>query len=334
MNGQRVTVKEVAQSAGVSIATASRALSGNPQVDPKLAKRVLAASSQLGYSANAVARALRTRRTGTIGVVVPAISNPFFTSAVEALEEVLAESGRSIILCDSRDDPAQEAARVSLLMDHMVEGLVVIPTRSRASADTVEAARVKVPVVQFDRQAASTASDFVGSDNAEGMRLLVDHLVERGARSFAYIGAVRKVSTGRERVTAFTEVMAVRHAAHSELLGGFTLGWGIEATRTLIAENRIPDAIVCGANVVAHGVLHALSEAKIIVPDDVLVGTYDDLPASEFSVPALTSIGQPLMPMAREAIRLLDERNRDSDSPARKSIFAPYLVVRGSTQKP
>lgn len=330
---RRITIQDVAAEAGVSPATASRALSGNSRVDPALARRVAEVSGRLGYSGNAMARALRTQRTDTIGVVVPAINNPYFPGVVESLEGVLAESNRSLILCDARQDIQLEAARIDLLINRMVDGLVVIPVSTQESAPTLTAAAQRVPVVQLDRYTQASGIDYVGSDNIEGVRMLMSHLQSMGCRSFAYVGAHPTTSSACERRAEFHALTAQQGPSNPQLefLGDFSMEWGVTAGQRLLSQGTLPDAIICGADMVAVGLLSALREAGVRVPLDVKVGSFDDVFLSEVSSPKLTSVRHPLEEMARETIRLLDERSLDRGRPGRKSTFTPELMLREST---
>ncbi|AIY02292.1 hypothetical protein ART_2693 [Arthrobacter sp. PAMC 25486] len=338
---RRITMQDVAAAAGVSPATASRALAGNSRVAPDLVRRVSEASIRLGYSANAMARALRTQRTDTIGVVVPAINNPYFPSAVEALEGVLSESGRSLILCDSHQDPAREASRIDLLINRMVDGLVVIPVSTSESAAALTCAALRVPVVQLDRYADAPGTDYVGSDNTAGILLLMNHLRYMGCTTFAYVGAHPTTSTAGERQAEFRALTAELQPgapAHWELLGDFSMEWGRAAGRQLLSGGPLPDGIICGADVVAIGLLSALRDSGVRVPADVRVGSFDNISLSEISSPRLTSVRHPMDELAQETVRLLDERALDRSRPGRKSIFTPELLVRessaGSTPPP
>ena len=330
--GRKVTVRDVAAAAAVSPATASRALAGHPSVNAEMARRVLKASTELGYSANVFARALRTQRTDTIGMVVPSISNPYFLAAVDAVEQALAETDRSLILCDSRESVATEAARIDLLVNRMVDGLVVIPVSAQDSVPALRSAADEVAVTQFDRIAEAAGTDFVGGDNADGVRQCIEHLQERGCRTFAYIGARPTTSTAAERLRAFTSLAGPGTPAdRGVLLGDFTADWGRRAAQTLLADGPLPDAIVCGADVIAVALLTTLRAAGVGVPDDVKVVSYDDSELGMLTVPRLTSVHQPVDAMAVEAVRLLDQRRLDGQRPVRKSIFAPTIVVREST---
>src|SRR4051812_44660479 len=239
---RRGRVRAVAPPPGVSPAPASRVLAPHPTVSPELARRVVDASTRLGYSANAVARALRTQRTGTIGVVVPAISNPYFIGVVEALEQELAASDRSLMLCDAGDSAATEAKRVELLTRHMVDGLVIVPVSATGSRPALVAAAQRVPVVQFDRFVDGTGSDHVGSDEAEGMRQVVDHLRDQGCKGFAYVGAEPTVSTAAERLRAFRGLTGrSRRRPAAEYLGDFSTAWGVAAGQQLLGGGPLPD---------------------------------------------------------------------------------------------
>lgn len=331
--GTRVTVKDVATAAKVSPSTASRVLSGRRDVEPGMARRVLEASTRLRYSANIMARALRTHHTDTIGVVVPAINNPYFTGVVEAIERALTKTGRSLILCDARNDVATESQRIDLLRNRMVDGLVVIPVSAKESASAISAAALELPIVQFDRISEAAGTDFVGSDDFEGMRLSIDHLRSQGARTFAYVGARSTTSTAKNRLRAFRDQTSGGQSSREwELLGDFSADWGRMATEKLVKKGPMPDAIVCGADVIALGVLITLRKANIDVPSQVKIVSHDNLAILTMVSPQLTSIRQPLEVMAEEAVNLLDARAKDSARPIRKSVFAPDLVIRESTQ--
>jgi LacI family transcriptional regulator len=327
---RRVTVRDVAAAAGVSISTASRALSQNPSVNPDMARRVIKKSTELGYTANVFARALRTQRTDTIGMVVPSISNPYFVGVVEAVEKVLAGHGRSLILCDARDSVETEGQRIEVLVQRMVDGLIVIPVTEFESVPAIEVASAQGPVVLFDRWADAARTDFVGTDNEDGLRQSVNHLRAVGATSIVYIGAEPHTSTAQERLRTFQDL--VPGGAATALLGSFTAEWGEQAALELLKRGPLPDAIVCGADIIAVSLLSALRNAGVPVPGAVKIVSFDGTLLSRLTVPRLTSVSQPIDAMAAEAVRLLDARSASPDHPVSKSIFSPTLIVNGSTQ--
>lgn len=333
MEQRRVTVRDVAKLAGVSPATASRALSGSVPVSPEVKRKVFRASEELGWSANALARALRTQRTDTVGIVVPAVNNPYFMAVVDVMEAELAASDRSLMVCDSRDSVAIEAHRVDLLVSRMVDGLVVVPSGGADSLPALQRAADRVPTVLIDRWVEGAGLDYVGTDNAEGMRLVVEHLQAAGVRSMAFIGARTATSTAVGRLESF-RAQAARHHLRvvAEELGEYSFTWGETAARRLL-DAELPDAVVCGADIVACGVLNQLHQAGVAVPGRVRVVGFDDLPLDQITYPPLTSVRQAMAEQAQEALRLLDARAEDPSRPSSRSVLAPSLVVRESSPK-
>ena len=236
------------------------------------------------------------------------------------------------MLCDAGDSAATEAKRVDLLARHMVDGLVIVPVSATGSRAALVAAAQRVPVVQFDRFVDGSGSDHVGSDEAEGMRQVVDHLRDQGCERFAYVGAQPTVSTAAERLRAFRGLTGrSRRRPAAEYLGDFSTAWGVAAGQQLLGGGPLPDAVVCGADVVAVGLLSVLRDAGVDVPGAVAVVGFDDTVLDAVTTPRLSSVRQPLDAMAHETVRLLDGRARGYEGPARRTVLAPELVVREST---
>ncbi len=329
-----VTIKDVAAAAGVSTATVSRVLSGRRPVTPEVAEVVRAASDRLGYRTNEVARALRRQSTGTVGMVVPQISNPFFPAIVEAVERGLGQDGVQLLLCDSQGTVAHEASRIQALLSRRVDGLLIIPCETPDSGVAVREAAGSVPVVQIDRTTGGD-TDYVGTDDASGIDLVLDHLGSVGARTFAFVSATGSTSSAAVRHQRYRQRMLDLDAAGAQrcLLGRFTFEWGQEAAARLL-EAPLPDAIVCGADIVALGLLSALHERGVAVPGDVLVTGYDDIGFARLSNPGLTTVRQPVGELGHEAVRLLRARLRHPDGAPQRVVLQPSLVVRQSTGRP
>jgi LacI family transcriptional regulator len=328
-----VTIHDVAQAAGVSVSTASRALSGRRKVSPEARRAVLAASERLGYRANTVARSLRMRSTATIGMVVPGISNPYFPLLVEAVERTLSAAGRELLLCDSQNDVAVESARVDALLDRRVDGLLFIPCEREGSAETLRRACAQARVVQVDRYVDEVGVDFVGVDNRAAMVQVVAHLVAGGCRSFSFVSSVPSDSSAELRLRAYED--AVRNEfpdrAPDVLLGTYSLDWGREAARRLLDRPELPDAVVCGADVIALGVITALGEAGVRVPDQVSVTGFDDIAFAEISSPPLTTLRQPADAIGAMSVQLLYEGLSGVTGPQHVTLL-PRLIARGSTR--
>ena len=327
-----VTVRDVAASAQVSVATVSRVLSRSRRVGDANAKAVMDAADRLGYRPNRLARSLRRQVTDTIGLVVPQISNPFFPALVEHVDWQLQSGTRQLLLCDSHNDADIEARRLEALLDRQIDGILIIPCDVRASADAVRAAALRVPVVQVDQRVSAEVTDWVGVDDAVGMELVVSHLAAAGASTVAFVSCALTNSSARLRLDAFSSAVEARRLERRELLlGEFTVEWGLAAGRSLLDGDKLPDGIVCGNDLIAAGVLRQLTLAGVRVPDDVLVTGFDDVPAAALVTPSLTTVRQPLEAIVREALRLLSEGLDRSRRPFQRVAISPELVVRAST---
>ncbi|WP_242454611.1 LacI family DNA-binding transcriptional regulator [Bailinhaonella thermotolerans] len=322
----------MARRAGVSIATASRALSGRRRVTPDVADRVQRAAEELDYRPNTVAQALRGQSTRIVGMVVPGIGDPFFTQIVEAVEHDLAGSGRELLLCDSRHDPAIEARRVRALLERQVDGLVITPCDATASVPAVREAARSVPTVQMDRYVEGDVTDWVGVDDESGVNQAVAHLADRGARRVAFVGGAPAGSTARVRLEAFERAVAARPGVTvaARALGDFSVEHGRRAARELHASGDLPDAILCGNDQIAVGLLRELRAAGVRVPADVSVAGFDDIGYAALTDPPLTTVRQPVPQLATEAVRLLTAPPAPARPPCRIAV-SPTLVIRAST---
>lgn len=330
----RATIRDVAARAGVSTATVSRALSGARPVSPAVADQVHRAVQELGYSGNGIASALRRSRTDTIGMVVPSVVNPFFTSLVENVEHALQQAGRQLFLCSSRSDPALEGQRLRTLVARQVDGIVISPVHGTESTPAVAWAAAELPLVQVDRYVSGVASDWVGVDDEVGMLLVMEHLVARGVRSAAFVSSRLTNSSTELRLAGFrlhTERLGIAVDEDHVLLGDYSIDWGRQATGRLLATRRLPDAVVCADDLIALGVLQACSEVGVAVPRDVLVTGFDDIPFSALSAPPLTTVRQPQERIAAEAVRLLQRALDPRPAEPERLSLTPSLVVRAST---
>jgi LacI family transcriptional regulator, galactose operon repressor len=312
----------------------SRALSGTSTVNPELAARVHAAASRLGYRANRVARALRRQSTQTVGLVVPDLTNPFFPAVVQAVEGALRDAGLSLLLCDAGNDVALEAELVRNLFDHQIDGLLISVCDRIASRQAVRLAASQVPLIQIDRRALG-GMPYVGVDQAAAMGLVIDHLQRQGCERFAYITPHPAVSTASERLDAFLRRVGPLDPTAGQRVyrGDFSLEWGHEAARRIIAQRPRPDAIVCANDMNAIGALQALRAEGIDVPGEVAVTGFDDTVLAVASQPQLTTVRQPLEDLGRQAVQVLRAAIADPSLPPPLAVLKAGLVVRGSTRR-
>jgi len=329
-----VTIQDVANRANVSVATASRALRGTRRVSDSMARRVREAAEALQYRPNMVASALRRQVTDTLGHVVPSITNPFFPALIEAVDQQLVGMSKQLLLCDSRNDAAIESHRLQSLIDRQVDGIIVSPCDASESVASIELAARRVPLVQIDRRVHGNVTDWVGVDNAEGMRALCKHLARLGASTVTFVGAVPLNSAAKDRangLAAACEDFGLR--LEDNLFGDFTVAWGTEAGEQLLRRPNLSTALVCGNDLIAIGLLRALTSAGVEVPKDVMVTGFDDIASASLSTPPLTTVRQPHLIIAKEAIRLLEERLAQGDQTFQRVAVSPELIIRESTAK-
>jgi len=329
------TLEQVAERAGVSRSTASRAINGGLRVSPEALTAVEAAVADLGYTPNRAARSLVTRRTDSIALVVPepderVLTDPFFAGTLNGLSGSLADSDIQVVLVIAR--PGQSERTVRYLRNGHVDGAIVV---SHHRDDDLHRALLasRVPTVFVGRPLAAADADaqYVDTDNVAGGRLATRHLVEQGRRHVGTIAGPLDMSAGVDRLSGWRE--AVRDAGQSEapvVHGDFTRESGAAAARELLTRHPGLDGIFVASDLMAAGALAVLAELGRDVPGDVAVVGYDDLGVAESTNPPLTSVVQPVVPMARAAGGRLLDLLTDPDLPAEPLIFAPELVVRAS----
>lgn len=333
---QQPTIADVAKISGVSTATVSRALSGTGRVSDKTRKRVQKAASELGYTGNSIARALRSKHSGIVGMIVPSISNPFFTALVESVEHELLRVGKTLFLCDSQGDVALEARRLQSFQESHVDGILVSPCHGIDSVTALNLIPKSTPVVQLDQFVVGTATDWVGIDDEQAMDLVLTHAAERGAKNAVFVSSASTNSSAQARLAGFlkfAEVYDIRVGPDDIRLGRFSVDWGEEVGALLLAQPALPDVIVCGADVIAFGIIRAFTAAGISLPGQVMITGFDDVAFASIITPSLTTVRQPTRLLAAEAVRMLSRRPSEETITHAKVAFTPELIIRESTAR-
>jgi LacI family transcriptional regulator len=336
-----VTLRDVAARAGVHPATASRAL--NPEtrilVSEDTAQRVLDAAAALGYRPNPVARSLRTRRSHTVGVLIPDLNNPLFPPIVRGLEDRLAAAGYVALIGNTDSDDERERMVFEQMRARHVDGLVLATARLRHPL-LAEAARSEMPVVLINRLAQDYSFPSVTVDNERGVRMAVAHLSALGHRRIAHIAGPQEMSTGLSRYRGFVSAMESGGLqVDSDLIvfaKAFTVEEGARCSRLLLersAGGTGCTAIAAGNDMLAVGCYAALDDAGLSCPDDISVVGFNDMPFIDRLRPPLTTIRFPHYQVGTEAAQLLLERIAEHAGPVKILYLAPELVIRGSTAR-
>ena len=334
-----VTLKDVAKRAGVHPATASRALCPETRllVSDATARRVMDAAAALGYRPNAVARSLRTRRSHTIGVLIPDLNNPLFPPIVRGIEDRLAEHGYVALLGNTDADLAKERLVFDQMRARHVDGFV-LATATAGSPILAEAAESDVPVVLMNRTAQDYPFSSVSVDNEQGERAAVAHLVSLGHKRIGHIAGPQDASTGVSRLRGFRAGMAANKLpvpdARVAYASAYFLEEGARCGRELLEANEDLTAIVAANDMLAVGCYGALDELGLRCPEDVSVIGFNDMPFIDRLRPPLSSVRFPHYQLGTEAATLLIERIEVAESPLKILFLAPELVARGSTVVP
>jgi LacI family transcriptional regulator len=333
-----VTMRDVARLAGVSSMTVSRVLSGAPHVSAGTRRRVEAAVTQLEYVPNGLARGLSRRRTGTIGVVVPDIGNPFFTLVVRGAEEAAARTGNHVILCNTQGALDRERRHLEDLLGFRVDGVLIAPVGDPSRPHLALLTRNRVPYTLVDRSVAGARGDLVVGDNVAGARRLVEHLIGRGHRRIALVTESSTVSTARERLLGYREALGEAGLALEQELvvesSAIDRHLAREAASRLLDLPDRPSAIFAVNNVTAIGVAEAAREKGLEIPSDLGLVCFDDIESAALLDPFLTVFAQPAETFGTVAVQLLLDRiaGRQGDRD-RRVVLPGDLVVRRSAAR-
>lgn len=333
----RVSIKDIAQAAGVSHSTVSRALSDSPLVNAITKARIQRLAQEMGYSPDAWARSLVMGRTQTIGLVVTTITDPFIAEIVQAIEQTACDYGYTVILATSNAEPEREIAAVEMLRSKRVDGVIV--TSSRVGALYQEHLdRLGVPVVLINshREQRGPYTFSVNVDNQHGGCLATDHLIRLGHRRIAYVRGPEGNSDDLARQAGYRQALHRAGIAFDPALvlpGTGRLGGGEEALPRLVRLAEPPTAVFCYNDMTAIGLLRAARRCNLSVPGDLAVVGFDDIPFASYVHPPLTTIAQPKFEMGRRAVEmaLTLMGSRPQESPVSNVVVQGRLIVRASS---
>ncbi|ADB33591.1 transcriptional regulator, LacI family [Kribbella flavida DSM 17836] len=326
----RPTIAAVARVAGVSVASVSRVLNGLPATE-EMAARVQQAVDQLGYVPDSRARSLKVGRTFQLTLAVADVGNPVYVTMMRAVEEVVSAAGYRLVVTTTGPDVVDEVALVRGMARGYADGLVISPLR--VDDDLVKSIQeCDVPVVVAGNVPARAGVDTVRANSPKGMRLAVDHLLDRGRRRIAFVNGPVDTVPGTARSRGFTEAMKTNGLEPVAVVEAtdFTFPAGRAAGAELL-DGGFPDAVIAANDLLAVGLMHELAARELRVPDDVAVIGMDDSELAEQSFPPLTSVNLGSAERGRRAAELLLARIEDDSRTPRRIVVQPSLSVRRST---
>lgn len=328
-SSSRPGITDVAKLAGVSLSTVSRAMNGNPTVDPALVERVQTAAAQLGYTANPVARSLVLGRTQTVAVVIPDLENPTFQAILRGLSRAATADGFHVLVADSTEDldAEQALARATRLR---TDGVILCAPRMPEN-ELGALLPALSPAVVINRGAQSEAP-VVGADYESGMREIVDHLTTLGHRRLVYLAGATRSVTHRARQRAIADAVArIADLDVREITAGVDFDSGTAVADQVLASGAT--GVIAYNDLVAMGLLSALTARGIAVPDDMSITGFDDIPFAAYTSPPLTTAAVPAVELGSRAWAAMHAQLTGAE-PTPMLTLTPELVVRGSTAAP
>ncbi len=335
-NMNKVTIKDIAKKAGVSIATVSYVINKSRPVSQDLADRVNNAIEQIGYYPDNNARSLKSKRTCTIGLIVPDNSNPFFSEIAKGVEDAGFEAGFSVILCNSNAMLERELAYIDMLISKRVDGVIFAPTTQ--SIDPIKRiVDLGVPVAVFYRETGGLNIDSIRIDNVKSSYCATRHLIELGHKEIACIRPLSMETPSGRRVDGYKRAMEDAGLIWiPELMprGNNLISGGEIAAKQLLESGKKFSAVFSTNDVMAIGAMRALRDAGLSIPDDVSVVGFDDITLASYSEPPLTTISQPKYQAGAMAVQHILERiEKKNVIGPREFILETKLVERHSTTR-
>jgi LacI family transcriptional regulator len=331
------TIKDVAQAASVSTATVSHVINGTRAVSDATQQRVLKAMDVLNYQPNAVARGLRTKRTRLLALVIPDITNPFFTDFARGFQDGADQHDYVVIVCNTDRDLDRELRYLDMVRQQQVDGLALNPAKVTAT-DLLRLLRAQVSVVLVGSQIDDPNFDLVMVDNIQGGVDAVQHLIGLGHTQIGLVCGPRTTSSGLLRFQGYCQALERNGLQYLDNLvaeGDFTYEGGNACMHTLLSQANRPTAVFATSDVMALGAKQAIEDAGLRIPADISLIGFDDIPDLARVRPKLTTIAQPRYPMGLETARLLLDRIEQKSPPERRKVIMEHnLVVRESTAPP
>lgn len=334
MKSDGITIKEIAELLNISGSTVSRVLSGKSKkyrISSNTERLVKETATKYNYRPNQVARNLRLQQSNTIGLVIPDISNPFFCNLALKIETELRARGKLILLCDTHDDSELEKESIQLLIDRQVDGLLVAPVGLKGD----HLLHLSKPLIIIDRYFEDLDIPYVSTNNLVSSYEATQLLINNNHTNICCIQGLENTMSNKKRIDGYLKAM--RESSNTEnfinIIGSdFTIQNGYESTLTLIEDNNVPTAIYSLSNQITLGVLKALKEHKLQVPNDVSVVSFDDQPYFELTEPSITSVRQPVEAIGIEAVNSLFNLIDNQQSVSK--LVEAELIHRASVAQP
>lgn len=326
-------MKDVARLAGVSTSTVSHVINNDRFVSETIRGKVEAAIKTLNYAPSALARSLKLNQTRTIGMLITASTNPFYSELVRGVERSCFERGYSLVLCNTEGDEQRMNSNLETLMQKRVDGLLLLCTETHQPSQTIMQRYPSIPTVMMDWAPFDGDSDLIQDNSLLGGVMATEYLIQKGLTRIACITGPLDKTPARLRLEGYREAMSragltIRQG--DEIESDFEFGGGFEAMQTLLTMNARPQGVFIGNDAMAVGAYQALYQAGLKIPQDMAIVGYDDIELARYMTPPLTTIHQPKDELGELAIDVLIHRIADPSLQQQRLQLTPVLMERGS----
>lgn len=324
------TIKDIAKKANVAVSTVSYVLNNTKNVKPETRERIYKAIKELNYQPSSVARSLKTKQTLTIGIILPDITNLFFTETTRGIEDAANQHGYNVILCNTDKDPKKEMAYLNTLYSKDVDGIIFIGT---CMNQHIVKDKKDTPIVFIDSKSGENVTS-ISVDNIKGGYLATKHLLEKKRSEIIFLTGPLYRKAYFERMTGYLNALRSEGLEYNELLvyqceGSFQGGYNI--IQSIFDKKMEIKSIFAASDVIALGAMRALIERGMKVPEDVSVVGYDDISISSMFIPSLTTVRQPKYLMGQKSVELLMKKIEDKSFKNEYVVLEPELIIRESS---
>ncbi len=332
----KVTIKDIAKIAGVSTATVSMIMNNKDErISDRTREKVLKVVKETGYVPNMIASSMVTKKTKTIGLVIPDITNPFFPEVARGVEDRAKEDGYTVILCNSDNDIERENSYLSILQEKMVDGIIIAPSSKRTEYYE-NFKKIKIPLVSVDRDVEDINNyGKIVVDNSRGAYNAVMYMLRKDLSRIAHITGPFSSGTALDRLNGYKKALERSEIEFDSSIvfeGTYTIDWGTKAMDQIIEKNLDVDGVFCGNDIIAAGVYKSINKHGLSVPNDYSVIGFDNVKISEILFPELTTVKQPKYQIGYQSTQLLIDIINKKSIDKKEYILSTELVVRDSVK--
>ncbi|MEZ0536393.1 LacI family DNA-binding transcriptional regulator [Caldicellulosiruptoraceae bacterium PP1] len=329
------TIKDVAKHAGVSVTTVSRVINNSAPVNQETKQRVLKAIEELNFSPSIIAQGLRTKRSKTIGFLMPDYLNPFYHELLKYLEDEARKEGYHILLSSTGDDYSYEINYINDLINRNIDGIIICSySGSENTIDYLLNLSKKMPVVFLDNINVRSSVNAVFTDGYKGIKEVTQHLIKLGHRKIAFIKGLSKYKVANDRFLGFMDALKENEIPILNdyiFEGDYNIKSGYEAAQYFLSLNNIPTAIVSSTDLMAIGAINYIKSKGLEIPQDIAIAGFDDIYLSKIVSPPLTTYKQPIKQIAKQTISLFIHKLNHPRSKNKQIKLEGQLLIRYST---